>query len=64
MEKTLERFSLIYFNEIKFTLVNNLINIIFSLIFIAISVMLIKRIFNIKNSITLILISLIFTVAP
>ena len=63
-EKTLGRFSLIYFNEIKFTLVSNLINIIFSLIFIAISVMLIKRIFNIKNLITLILISMIFTIAP
>ena len=63
-EIKLGRFLIKYFNMLRFGFINKLIVILISLICIIISILLIKRIFNIKNKLLLFIVSCIICIAP
>lgn len=63
-EITLGRFGIKYINNIRFGLVNKFLIVLISLAFIAISIVILIRIFQIKNKIIIFLISTIIAIAP
>ena len=63
-EVSLGRFLIKYVNLFRFQLVNKLIVVLICLFCIALAVMLLRRIFNIKNKLSLFLLTLIICVAP
>ena len=63
-ELQLGRFLIKFTNSMRYGLVNKFIIIIISLSCIAISILLLKRIFNIKNKLPLFILSCIISVAP
>lgn len=63
-EITLGRFGIKYVNILRYGFVNKLIIILISFILLSLSVMLIKRLFKIKNKILLILVTALIAIAP
>lgn len=63
-EITLGRFGIKYINILRYGFVNKLIIVLISLILLAISVILIKRLFKIKSKILLILVASLIAIAP
>ena len=63
-EITLGRFGIKYVNILRYGFVNKLIIILISIILLSLSVMLIKRLFKIKNKILLILVTALIAIAP
>ena len=63
-EIQLGRFFIKYINLIRFGLTNKLIIVLISLSCIAISILLLRRVFNINNSLVLFLLSSIISIAP
>ena len=63
-EITLGRFGIKYINKLRYGFVSQLVIILICLTFIALSVMLLKRIFKLKNPITIVILTSMIAIAP
>ena len=63
-EITLGRFGIKYINKLRYGFVSQLVIILICLTFIALSVMVLKRIFKLKNPITILILTMMITLAP